>query len=302
MKIWRKLAKAGAVQLKGSVYILPATEEHEEFFQWLISEVKSMGGDGAFVRSAEIKNIADADLRRLFTAQIDQEYKRLEKALDVLERKIQSMRKGTRGEERKHLRDQSSKIVKEYEEIGRRDHFNSSTGLVIKKRIHDLDVVLREAGEKALKDASSIIPRRVQDYQGKIWATRKNPFVDRMASAWLIRRFIDRKAMFTFIDEREAASLRKDTVTFDIRGGAFTHVGNHCTFEVLIRSFGLKDKTVRKIAEIVHDIDVKDDKYGRPESTGIEDILAGIRKTAKDDVDGLERGMSAFEMLYQSKS
>src|SRR5512135_1866264 len=121
MKIWRKLAKAGAVQLKGSVYILPATEEHEEFLQWLIGEVKSMGGDGAFVRTAEIKNMINADIQRLFTTQADQEYHRLEKVLDVFERKIQSIRKGTKSEEDKRLADQVAKFTKEFEAVRKRD-------------------------------------------------------------------------------------------------------------------------------------------------------------------------------------
>lgn len=122
-----------------------------------------------------------------------------------------------------------------------------------------------------------------------------------MASAWLIKRFIDPKASFVFIEEREIASLDKKAAAFDVRGAEFTHVGDLCTFEVLVKSFGIKDKAVKKIAEIVHDLDVKDDKYGKPEATGVEDILSGIRKTAKNDADGLERGMAAFEMLYQSK-
>ena len=126
--------------------------------------------------------------------------------------------------------------------------------------------------------------------------------MDRMASAWLIKRFIDPKASFVFIDERDVASLDNTTLAFDMRGAAFTHVGDLCTFEVLVKSFGIKDKAVKKIAEIVHDLDVKDDKYGKPEASGVEEILAGIRKTAKNDADGIERGMAAFEMLYQSKS
>ena len=123
-----------------------------------------------------------------------------------------------------------------------------------------------------------------------------------MASAWLIKRFIDPKASFTFIDERDIGSLDNTTVAFDVRGAVFTHVGDLCTFEVLVKSFGIKDKAVKKIAEIVHDLDVKDEKYNKPEAAGVEDILAGIRKTAKNDADGLERGMAAFEMLYQSKT
>jgi hypothetical protein len=302
MKIWRKLAKSGAVQLKGAVYILPATEEHEEFLQWLIGEVKSMGGDGAFVRSAEIRTMTDADIRLLFTQQADKEYHRLEKALDILERKIQSIRKGTKSEEGRRLADQVAKFTKEFEGIAKRDFFNSSTGQPMKRRIQALEAGMRDAGRKAPGDASSITKRRTQDYQDKIWATRKNPFVDRMASAWLIKRFIDPKASFTFIAERAIGSLNNTTVAFDMRGAEFTHFGDLCTFEVLAKSFGIKDKAVKKIAEIVHDLDVKDDKYGKPETAGVEDILAGIRKTAKNDADGLERGMAAFEMLYQSKT
>jgi hypothetical protein len=302
MKIWRKLAKAGAVQLKGSVYILPANEEHEEFLQWLIGEVKSMGGDGAFVRTAEIKNMANADIQRLFTTQADQEYHRLEKVLDIFERKIQSIRKGTKSEEDKRLADQVAKFTKEFEAVRKRDYFESSTGHILKKRIYVLEAGLLDVRKKVPEEAAPIAVRRTKDYQGKIWATRKNPFVDRMASAWLIKRFIDPKASFMFVDERDIASLDNNTVTFDVRGAAFTHVGDLCTFEVLVKSFGIKDKAVKKIAEIVHDLDVKDERYAKPETAGVEDILAGIRKTAKTNADGLERGMAAFEMLYQSKT
>jgi len=302
MKIWRKLAKTGAVQLKGAVYILPSTEEHEELLQWLIGEVKAMGGDGAFVRTAEIMTMTDADISRLFTLQADKEYGRLEKTLEVLERKIQSIRKGTTSEEGDRLAVESAKLSKEFEEINKRDHFSSPQGQTMKKRVQGLEAALRDAGKKSAADAAVVTARRVRDYQGKRWATRKHPFVDRMASAWLIRRFIDPKASFLFIDERNLASLDPKAISFDMRGATFTHAGDLCTFEVLVKSFGIKDKTVKKIAEIVHDLDVKDEKYGKPEASGVEDILAGIRKTAKSDMDGLERGMAAFEMLYQSKS
>ncbi len=302
MKIWRKLAKTGAVQLKGAVYILPATEETEEFSQWLIGEVKSLGGDGAFVRTAEIKTMSEAEIRRLFTEQAAREYRKLEKPIDVLERKVQSIRKGSKGEEKKRLAAQTAKFARDLDEVSRRDYFGSGAGQVLKKRLQTIEGSLREAEKKNPEKAAFIEVARLQDYQGRTWATRKNPFVDRMASAWLIRRFIDPKASFLFIDERSVASLDDGTVAFDVRGGQFTHVGDLCTFEVLVRSFGIKDKAVKKIAEIVHDLDVKDDKYGKPETAGVEDILSGIRKTAKNDEDGLERGMSAFEMLYQSRT
>jgi len=117
--------------------------------------------------------------------------------------------------------------------------------------------------------------------------TRKRPFIDRMASAWLIRRFVDPAATFRFINEEDADRLSTGEIAFDLQGGEFTHHGELCTFEVLVRSFGIKDKAVRKIAEIVHDLDVKDDKYGNSSGSGIEEILIGIRKTIKEDADML---------------
>jgi hypothetical protein len=87
-----------------------------------------------------------------------------------------------------------------------------------------------------------------------------------------------------------------------MKGGEFTHHGELCTFEVLVKAFGVKDRAVKKIAQIVHDLDVKDDKYGNAEGSGVEEILSGIRKTAKDDHDALTRGMAVFEMLYQART
>ena len=129
-----------------------------------------------------------------------------------------------------------------------------------------------------------------------------HPFVDRMASAWLIKKFIDSYAKFQFIDERETAKVEAETVTFDIKEGEFTHIGDMCTFEVIVKSFGVKDRIVRKIAELVHELDMKDDKFHSNEAAGIEDVLTGIRKTGKGDTDILERGIAVFEMLYASKT
>ncbi len=302
MKIWRKLAKEGAVQLKGSVYILPANDEHEEFFQWLIGEVKSMGGDGAFVRVAEIKTMDEKDMRELFLQQAEQEYRGLEKHIDALERRIQSVKKGTAGQSATILDGQLSKLKKEFEATRVRDFFGAPSGEVFLKRIHVLEGSLKGMAQKKPKASALIEPKRPSDYQSRTWATRKKPFVDRMASAWLIRKFIDPKASFKFMDERDIAKLGDKVVAFDVRDGEFTHVGDLCTFEVLVKSFGIKDQAVKKIAEIVHDLDVKDEKYGNSETDGIEEILIGIRKSLADDAAALELGMRAFEMVYVSKS
>ncbi|HSB51600.1 MAG TPA: chromate resistance protein ChrB domain-containing protein, partial [Dissulfurispiraceae bacterium] len=119
--------------------------------------------------------------------------------------------------------------------------------------------------------------------------------------AWLIKKFVDVKAVFEFADEKDISKLGKGRVAFDVRGGGFTHTGDLCTFEVLLKAFGLKDKALRKIAEIVHQLDLKDDRYLAPEAKGVEEILLGLRKTAENDVDALAKGISVFEMLYASQ-
>jgi hypothetical protein len=302
MMIWRKLAKAGAVQLKGAVYILPATDEHEELLQWLIGEVKSMGGDGAFVRSADIRSMDEGDIRQLFLSQVEQEYRGFERKIEALERKVQSIRKGAKNDDSNRLSDHAGKLAKELDDIRRRDFFSSAPGVEMTKRMQAIKTGLKGIGGRGVEPTGSIIPKHAADYQGRTWFTRKKPFIDRMASAWLIRRFVDAKAAFKFISESDLAGIGGNAATtFDIRDGEFTHVGDLCTFEVLVKSFGIRDKAVRKIAEIVHDLDVKDDKYGNPEAPGVEEILMGIRKTAKNDSDALERGMGVFEMIYQSK-
>jgi hypothetical protein len=302
MKLWRKLAKMGAAQLKGSVYILPATDELEEFLQWLIGEVKSMGGDGAFVRTPEIKTMAAADIYKLFASQIEKEYREFSKSLDTLERKVESIRKGSTRDDQTPLVDQTAKHAKEYGEIHSRDFFSSAVGRDTAKRLLSIQSALIGLAKTDRKPAMAIGQKSRGKYQGRTWLTRKNPFIDRMASAWLIKRFIDKNAAFGFIDERQQTALKKNDIAFDMQDAEFTHVGDLCTFEVLVRSFNIKDKAVRKIAELVHDLDVKDDKYKNAEAAGIEDILTGIRKTAKNDADALERGMAVFEMMYQSRS
>lgn len=307
MKIWRKLVNAGAVQIKGAVYILPYNEEHYEFFQWLISEVMVMGGDGAFVRVEHVETMKDHEIIDLFNKQRELEYKRIEKGLDEFERKQNSIRKGSRGLNTKTHLAQLNRYKKEYEGIRKRDFFSSKLGLTIENKLKDISVGIKDLSgfyEKRPKIIpSTFIPlKKVENYKRKIWVTRKNPFVDRMASAWLIKKFIDEKASFQFIDEKEIENLDKNMIAFDMRGGEFTHVGDLCTFEVLLKAFGLRNKTLKKIAEIVHELDVKDEKFETSEAKGIEEILIGIRKTSKDNTEALEKGMAIFEMLYTSKT
>ena len=204
----------------------------------------------------------------------------------------------------KALRSRIAKITKDFEEARRTDFFSSAVGRDLGIRIERVQSALSElAAAAGQAPRSAGIPiRSPETYQGKRWVTRRDPFVDRMASAWLIRKFIDAEAAFGFIDREEVAAAGPGVVAFDVRGGEFSHVGNLCTFEVLVHSFALKDPALAKVVEIVHDLDVKEDRYRRAETAGVEEILEGVRRTAADDDDALKRGMAVFEMLYAAKS
>jgi len=302
MKIWRKLAKIGAVQLKGAVYILPNNDEHYELFQWLITEVDSMGGDGAFVMTSHIETLKESEIIALFNQQRGKEYHVVETKIAELEMKLNSIRKGGRSQQTANLHELVGRHKKEFDDIRRTDFFSSKSGGILGKRIKVLETELKTGVDSAPRTRPlPIAQKRKEAYQRKTWITRQKPFVDRMASAWFIRRFIDADAVFKFVPDHAAAVKKKDTVTFDIRDGEFTHVKDLCTFEVMVKAFGTKDKIVKKMSEFVHELDVKDHKYDNPEARGIEDVLTGIRKTSKTDQEALERGMDVFEMLYASK-
>ncbi|MFZ3064335.1 MAG: chromate resistance protein ChrB domain-containing protein [Nitrospirota bacterium] len=303
MKVWRRLSKAGAIQFKGAVYILPFNDEHYELLQWLTSEVASMKGEAAFIKADMIEAIKNSAIVDLFNQQRESVYRIIEKKIEDIERKLNSVKKGADVKDNKKLSGQFIKHQKEFEEIRKVDFFVSKSGNALKKRLANLQAEVNKlSGLKVKAQIAVITPKRIENYKGKTWRTRKRPFVDRMASAWLIKRFIDKKAIFRFIDEKEIENIDKKSITFDIKDGEFTHRGDMCTFEVIVKSFNLKDKALKKIAEIVHEIDMKDDKYENMEARGIEDILTGIRKAIKNDAAVLEKGMAVFEMLYASKT
>lgn len=299
VKVWRRLAKAGAVQLKGAVYVLPFTEEHYELFQWLASEVAAMDGEAGFIRAARIETMKDAELIAMFDRQREDAYQSIGRKLDETRRKLDAVRNASGTLKDNAIPAAVDRLLREFEEIWKTDFFSSGAGVGMRKRIKELSEELAElAGGGRVETVARVVPRAVGDYQGRLWVTRRRPFIDRMASAWLVRRFIDKDAVFEFADDPGMEGLPVDAVTYDVPGGEFTHVGDFCTFEVIVKSFGLKDKPLGTVAGIVHELDVRDDRYTNPAAAGVEAILSGIRDTASDDTDALERGMAVFEMLY----
>jgi hypothetical protein len=303
MKIWRKLSRIGAVPFKGSGHILPNNEENYEYFQWLVSEVITRGGEGAFVRAERIESMPENELVDLFNHYREKEYRLLEEGLETLEKRLVAIKKGEGSEGRKTLLEDLGRLSKEFEAIRNVDFFLSKKGISLEGRINNINTEMKTLSTVEVKKPDRMVAQRNRkDYQGRVWVTRKRPYVDRMASAWLIRKFIDPKAVFEFIGEEDVHHSEKGPVTFDMKNGEFTHNLDLCTFEVLIKSFSLKDKALRKMANIVHQIDLKDEKYQVPEAKGVEDILKGIRRTVVDDQEILEKGLVLFDMLYASKT
>lgn len=303
MKVWRRLLKMGAASLKGSVYILPNTEDHLEALHWLTGEVASLGGEAGFVKAGGIETMADDEIMALFQAQRENDYAPIAAALEALEVQLSSLEQQSDLKGLARVKGNFQKLLKDHRGIQAIDFFPSSKGSGLQERLERFEERFSKlTAQPQAERPKPAGPRNKEDYQGRVWITRRHPFVDRMASAWLIRRFIDPTARFEFLERDQIPDQVSHAVSFDVPAGEFSHEQDRCTFEVLLEAFTLRDKTLRKIAEVVHELDLKDDKFHHPQASGVESILLGIRKTATDDREALEEGIKVFERLYAALS
>ena len=276
--IWRKLKKSGAIQIQTSTYVLPDDPPRYETFQWLTQHIRDAGGDATLVRVREIEGWSNERLIELFNAARAKEYASLREMLGPL-----IARAGRTSKSSGKL----DRIRKQFGEFREADFFDSPKG-------RDLEMVLRklEKTQPGSKPQPKLEPR---DFRDKVWLTRPRPEIDRVGSAWLISKFIDPKAKFVFESRRPP---NRRVLTFDMLEGDFSHDGDDCTFETLIRRFGIEDKAVRKIAEMIHDADLDDEKFQRNECIGIDRILKGWAKQGLPDKEILRRGFECFDALY----
>ena len=275
VKVRRKLQRIGAVALKNSVYVLPQLDETLEDFQWLRREITTDGGEAMLLNADFLEGVPNGVLEEMAREGRNREYRDLVESANALTSPSEA--------DMVRLRRQLAEIVK-------RDHFGASGRDAAEFAIRALSTPEAEP-----LNASQIPP------QGATWVTRAGVKVDRMASAWLIRRWIDPDATFRFV-ARDHPVAGPNEISFDMFDGGFTHIGDRCTMEVLIHHFGLTDPALNVIAEVVHDIDVKDEKFARPETDGIAALIDGIVSTVPDDVDRLDAGAQLFERLYAAFS
>ncbi len=231
--VWRRLRKMGAVQIKTSTYLLPDAPAQYEQFQWLAQQIRDYGGDSTLVRAQEIQGLTKQKVIALFNDTRAKDYGELTKSL-------QSFITGRKKIEAEQAVSQLQRLTRQFREVRAVDFFDSPRG-------HDVAMLLRRAeGPKRSRQLEIL---DVKQYQGKTWLTRPRPEIDRVGSAWLIARFIDRKPKFVFASTAEAIP---GAIPFDMLDAEFSHHGNCCTFETLMKRFGLSDKSLAKIGEMIH--------------------------------------------------
>ena len=301
VRIWRKLQKLGAVAIKNSVYILPGTEKAHEDFQWLKQEIVSAGGEAAVFRAASVEGATDEEIIAAFRKARDEEFAAVAAELDGLTGAIREQSRG------KHLSAgrlsaheiEIDKLHAELDRIAANDFFEARGRVsalnayeLCQKAIRDAQGPTRKVGASQTKHGTL----NIAEYQSQRWVTRRNLHIDRLASAWLIKQFIDKRPRFYFVADGETV---EGAIPFDMFGAEFTHHGEDCTFETMLKQFGLvKSKGLREIAEIVHDIDLKDDKFHRLEAAGLNAIIDGLSKVLRDDRKLLQQTSIVFDGLY----
>ena len=278
--IWRKLKKSGAIQIQTSTYILPDEPARYESFQWLTQEVRSVGGDATLVRAREIEGLPNEKLIELFNTARAKEYATLRELLRALSHRGKTRRSSA-------LADKLDRVRKQFREIRQTDFFNCP-------RAQDVEMLLRKM-EGTQPGEASVPKVSTRDYRGKTWVTRPRPEIDRVGSAWLIRKFIDPKAKFIFAKKIPANSR---AVSFDMLDSEFSHHGEDCTFETLVKRFRIQDNIVRRMGEMIHDADLDDDKFERAECIGIDRVLKGWGREGISDQEILRRGFQCFDALH----
>jgi hypothetical protein len=295
VKIWRRLQRLGAVAIKNSVYVLPKNEQTQEDFQWVLREIVEGGGEATLCEARFVEGLSDDQVEGLFQAarsaeygQIAEEARRLAEA-PLPEGPVEDGR-------RTQLEIDLARLKRHLAEVVAIDFFGAPGREAVEGLVSGVETRMREKRTGKLSVSPAVASR--DDFQGRVWVTRKGIYVDRMASAWFIRRFIDSSARFKFVPAKGYKPLSEE-VRFDMFEAEFTHEGDRCTLEVLIERTGINDPAISPIAEIVHDIDLKDSKYSRQETVGIDRLIAGIAMANKDDETRLARSAAVFDDLYE---
>lgn len=294
VKIWRRLQDLGAVAIKNSVYVLPKNDQTYEAFQWVMREITQGKGDATICSASFIDGLADNEVENLFNKARNAEYEELAEEVRKFTKSPKKKSKVTENL-RKEIELELTRFKKRFSEISAVDFFSASGREAVHGLLNEIETKLRATEMGTAVIGKSFI--QPADLRGRTWVTRRGIHVDRMASAWLIRRFIDPDAKFKFVDAKNYSPKGRE-LRFDMFDAEFTHEGDLCTFEVLVARTNLRDSAIQSIAETIHDADLRDKKYNREETPGIEIMINGICLAHKDDEQRLARGADLFNDLY----
>jgi hypothetical protein len=273
VKLWRRLQALGAVAVKNAVYALPAGPQAQEDFEWVLKEIGEGGGEGLIVEARLIDGLTDEAARALFSTAREADYRALAKEIRAIDQDASPA--------------QVARLRAEAARIAAIDFFGANGREDVEARLAALS-----AGDAARPALRPIVP-----VPGQVWVTRRNVHVDRIGSAWLIRRFIDPDAVFKFVAAK-GYRPRKGELRFDMFDAEYTHEGDRCTFEVLLLHSGRDDPALTAIGEIVHDIDMKDGKFARVEAGGMAALIDGLARSGLSDMERVEQGGRLFDSLY----
>jgi len=293
VKIGRRLQKLGSVPIKNSVYVLPRGEQAREDFEWVVREIAEAGGDASVCEARFVEGLSDGEVEALFSAAREADYRELSEEARGLQ-SLLSRGKGwqSRVEE---IEAGVARLRKRLAELSGIDFFAANGREAVEAQLASIDERLHPSAP-SIAEAGNRPPR--EKPHGATWVTRRGLHVDRMASAWLIRRFIDGDARFKFVAGKGYPPASGE-LRFDMFEAEFTHQGDRCTFEVLLEEFALEEPALRQIAEIVHDIDLKDSKFDRDEVSGLDPLIAGIAMANPTDEARLAQGSAVFNSLYE---
>ena len=294
VKVRRRLLRLGALALKSTVYVLPKMEETLEDFQWLRREISGEGGEALLCEAGLVEGMTDGGLESMFRRDRDADYSAI--AADASAVLAHAGKRKSPVADRAAIGAAVARLRRRLRESVALDFFDANGRSRAEAAIASLADRLSSGADEPR------MPRRDVDHveAGRTWVTRRDVFVDRIASAWLIGAFIDPNAEFTFVSG-PAYRPAPGELGFDMFEAEYTHVGDRCTFETLVERFGLQsDTALRSIAEVVHDIDIKDAKFARPEASGVGQLLSGIVRSTPEDAERLAKGAALFTSLYES--
>jgi len=287
LRVWRALKTLGSVSIRDGTYLLPV--EDAKLFEPLIEEARTHGGQASVMHLSAADEAQGAELRALFDR--SEAYAQWRIEAEAFAASVAALGEA---EARRRLRGTADDL----HALRRIDYYPGSAAEQAQAHLHDLRQIIDAAfskGEPTAETSHGIHRLDIRKHQGKRWATRARPWVDRLACAWLIRRFIDSEATFVWL--RDPAKAPRGVLGFDYDGARFTHMGSRVSFEVIATSFGLDtDPRLQRIAQAVHYLDVGGIPV--PEAAGLEAVLAGLREVHADD-DTLATAASAvFDALY----